>query len=276
MSVSILLLTLNEEMNLPACLASVDWSDDIVVLDSYSTDKTCEIAHRFGARVIQRVFDNWSSHQNWSMEHIPFKHKWVFYLDADERMTNSLHEELLNIASDRTRQEVAYFCGRKNYFMGKWISHAMPCGALMRFFRPQQVRFQRLVNPTPIINGSHGYLQNSLEHYNFSKGIEEWFDKHNRYSSWEALESQQLRCSTPNATGMIFGKDPYNRRQTLKRLSLRLPLRPLWKFFYLYIVNMGFLDGRPGLQYCLLQSIYEYMIVLKEYELRRKQLGLTV
>ncbi|PWT74386.1 MAG: glycosyl transferase family 2 [Chloroflexi bacterium] len=276
MSISILLLTLNEEANLPACLGSVEWSNDIVVLDSFSSDKTCEIAERLGARVIQRSFDNWASHQNWAMEHISFKHEWVFYLDADERMTDSLKQELLAVASNRTRPEVAYYCGRKNYFMGKWIRHAMPPGAIMRFFQPKHVRFERLVNPTPIIDGVYGYLENYLEHYNFSKGLTEWFTKHNRYSTWEALEGHNLLANDRFAIEMLFQKDRYSRRQTLKRISLYLPLRPLLKFAYLYIVNKGFLDGRPGLQYCLLQTSYEYMIVIKQYELRRRQLGLPV
>lgn len=276
MNISVLILTLNEEANLPKCLDTIKWSDDIVVLDSCSTDNTCEIAKSFGARVIQRPFDNWASHQNWAMENIPFRHEWVFYLDADERMTDSLREEILTIVSDESRPEVAYYCGRKNYFMGKWIKHAMPRAALMRFFKPEHVRFERLIHVTPVINGAHGYLQNDLEHYNFSKGLGDWFDKHNRYSTWEALEGHKLRDDIRYNIGMLFQKDPYSRRQALKRISFRLPLRPLVKFCYLYILNRGFLDGRPGLQYCLLQVIYEYMIVIKEYELQRNKLGLPV
>src|SRR5262245_21138154 len=120
MSVSILILTLNEETNLPACLESVKWSDDIVVLDSFSTDRTTTIATSVGARVVQRQFDNWAAHQNWALEHIPFKHEWVFYLDADEQMTDELRQEILDIASNSTDTAVAYHCGRKNFFMGRW------------------------------------------------------------------------------------------------------------------------------------------------------------
>jgi glycosyltransferase involved in cell wall biosynthesis len=276
MNISILVLTLNEEANLPACLASVQWSDDIVVLDSHSIDRTCSIAAAFGASVIERTFDNWASHQNWAMVNIPFKHEWVFYLDADERMTDTLKEELLSLVSDKQRREVAYYCGRKNYFMGKWIRHAMPPGMIMRFFKPKCVRFQRLVNPVPVIDGEFGYLKNHFVHYNFSKGFTEWFDKHNKYSLFEAIEGKTLLQGGISDLSKLFGKDPSVRRRTLKNISFRLPLRPVLKFIYLYVFALGVLDGRPGLRYCLLQSIYEYMIVLKTIELRRKERGLSL
>lgn len=276
MNISILVLTLNEEANLPACLASVQWSDDIVVLDSHSTDRTCSIAAAFGARVIQRPFDNWASHQNWAMEHIPFKHEWVFYLDADERMTPELQNELSLVARNPTTGPVAYYCGRKNYFMGKWIKHAMPPGMIMRFFNPKYIRFQRLVNPVPVIYGEWGYLENYFVHYNFSKGFTEWFDKHNRYSLLEAMEGNELIQVGGCNLSRLFALDPSVRRRALKNISFRLPLRPILKFIYLYVFALGVLDGRPGLRYCMLQSIYEYMIVLKMLELRRKEQSLSL
>lgn len=275
--VSILILTLNEEGNLPACLASVRWCDDIVVFDSYSTDQTTAIAAASGARVIQRKFDNWASHQNWAMQHILFKHDWVFYLDADERMTEELRTELFAIAQNPQSSHAAYFCGRRNFFLGKWIRHAMPPGTIMRFFRPSKIRFERLVNPTPVIDGSHGYLTQYFDHYNFSKGLTEWFDKHNKYSLLEAMEGQKLlQADQPRPRTSFLTFDSAQRRRVLKEWSFRLPFRPALKFLYLYVVNLGFLDGRPGLIYCFLQSIYEYMIVIKMRELQRREKGLPV
>ena len=276
MSLSILILTLNEEVNLPACLASVKWCDDIVVLDSYSSDRTTLIAGALGARVVQRKFDNWAAHQNWAMEHIPFRHEWVFYLDADERMTADLREEILAIARASQTETVAYYCGRQNYFMGRWIKHAMPPGMIMRLFRPKHVRFERLVNPTPIVDGQHGYLKNHLLHYNFSKGLTEWLGKHNQYSQLEAAEGMKLFKGTSETDASVFCKDPARRRQALKNLSFYLPGRPFLKFLYLYVVKRGFLDGRAGLTYCALQCVYEYMIVVKMKELERKQQGLPI
>lgn len=275
MSLSILILTLNEESNLSECIGSVNWADDIVVLDSFSSDRTVKIAEELGARVVQRRFDNWSAHQNWALEHIPFKHPWVFYLDADERMTDDLREELLAIAQDPMRKPVAYYCGRRNMFMGRWIKHAMPPGMIMRFFRPPSVQFQRLVNPVPVISGSHGYLAGMLIHYNFSKGISQWIEKHNRYSQLEAQEGMKLIHHREASEPGLLSTDPALRRRALKNLSFKLPWRPLIKFLYFYVWQRGWLDGKPGFTYCVLQAFYEYMIVLKMRELERQQRGLS-
>ena len=275
MPVSILILTLNEETNIGACLDALAGFDDIVVFDSLSKDRTKEIALAKGARIVERPFDNWAAHQNWAMDNISFKHPWVFYLDADERMTPELREEILAIARDPGRKEVAYYCGRKNFFLGKWIRHAMPPGMIMRFFKPGTIRFERLVNPVPVIDGPHGYLRHYFEHYNFSKGLTEWFDKHNKYSLFEAMEGMKLR-EKPVGLGALFSRDRFERRRALKELSFRMPLRPLVKFLWMYVLKLGFLDGRAGYTYCKLQAMYEYMIVVKMRELARKERGLPV
>lgn len=275
MPVSILILTLNEETNIGACLDALAGFDDIVVFDSLSKDRTKDIAVAKGARVVERPFDNWAAHQNWAMDNIAFKHPWVFYLDADERMTPELREEILAIARDQGRKEVAYYCGRKNFFLGKWIRHAMPPGMIMRFFKPGTIRFERLVNPVPVIDGPHGYLRHYFEHYNFSKGLTEWFDKHNKYSLFEAMEGMKLR-EKPVGLGALFSGDRFERRRALKELSFRMPLRPLVKFLWMYVLKRGFLDGRAGYTYCKLQAMYEYMIVVKMRELARKERGLPV
>jgi glycosyltransferase involved in cell wall biosynthesis len=272
-NISVLVLTFNEESNISDCLSSVAWSDDIVVLDSGSMDKTIMLAKKKGARIVKRPFDNWAAHQNWAVEKIKFKNPWVFYLDADERMRPELQEELLRIANDPSLKNVAYFCGRKNFFWGKWIKHVYPPSSILRFFRPDYVRFDRLVNPIPIINGSHGYLKNYFYHYNFSKGLEEWFAKHNRYSTLEAHQGISELGKSISAH-QLFSADSYERRKALKMLSFRMPFRPIIKFFYLYFVKFGFLDGFPGFTYCILQSIYEYMIVLKMKEFRMESRGL--
>ncbi len=275
-SISILILTLNEELNLPECLNTVRWSDDIVVLDSLSTDDTVAIAEAAGARVVQRKFDSWSAHQNWALENIPFKYEWVFYIDADERMTEELKEELLQEAKKDRNKNVAYFCGRRNFFLGKWIKHAMPPSPIMRFFKPRYIRFERLVNPTPQIDGPHGYLRNFLDHYNFSKGITEWIDKHNRYSLLEAEEGRKIAEAKRFEVRSLFASDTFARRKALKNLSFNFPLRPWLKFVYLYFFKRGFLDGGPGLTYCILSSVYEYFIVLKTRELLRREKGMPI
>jgi glycosyltransferase involved in cell wall biosynthesis len=272
--ISILILTLNERPNIEGCLAGVAGFDDVVVLDSRSTDGTQDAALRLGATVIERPFDNWASHQNWAMANIAFRHPWVFYLDADERMTPELRAEIAGIARDPSRREVAFYCGRKNYFMGKWIRHAMPPGMIMRFFRPERVRFERLVNPVPVIDGPHGYLRHFFEHYNFSKGLTEWFDKHNKYSLFEAMEGRRLLKGSRPGLGALLSRDRFERRRALKDLSFRMPMRPSLKFAWMYLLKRGFLDGRAGFDYCRLQAIYESMIVMKMRELERHERGL--
>ncbi len=273
--VTIFIQTLNEEKNLPACLESVRWAKDIVVLDSLSTDGTERVAKEFGCRWYARKFDGRGPHQNWAMENIPWPNKWVFYLDADEHMTPELRQEIERIAADESEQRVAFYCGRRNFFMGSWLKHAMPPGNIMRFFQPPKIRFARLANPAPTIDGTHGYLKNHFIHYNFSKGLTEWLERHNRYSTYEAAETMRALREQPLRLGNLFSSDRNTRRLELKNISFRMPLRPVLKFLYMYLLGRGFLDGRAGLTYCTLQAIYEYQICLKVRELKRVERGLT-
>ncbi|MBX3372869.1 MAG: glycosyltransferase family 2 protein [Phycisphaeraceae bacterium] len=272
--ISIFIQTLNEERNLPSCLDSVSWADDIVVLDSLSTDGTERIARERGCRWYARAFDGRGNHQNWAMEHIDFRHPWVFYLDADEHMTAELRAEIEAIAADPDEARVAFYCGRRNFFMGKWLRHAMPPGHIMRFFRPPHIRFARDANPVPVVDGEVGYLRHHFLHFNFSKGLHEWLERHNRYSTYEARETMKALRDQPLRPGRLFARDPMTRRLELKNLSFRMPGRPFLKFLYMYLLRGGILDGRPGLTYCTLQAIYEYQICLKVRELKRIERGL--
>lgn len=271
MGISIFIQTLNEEDNLPGLIESVRWSDDIVVLDSLSTDRTKEIAEAHGCRWFSREYDGRGPHQNWAMKNIDFKYPWVFYLDADERMTPELRVEIEKIASNREEQKVAYFCGRKNYLLGKWIKHAFPPWNIMRFFKPKHVSFARLSNPTVEIDGEFGYLEEMFIHYNFSKGFHEWFERHNRYSTYEAIETVKAFKECPIIWKDLVCRDSSVRRKEQKNLSMRLPARAVFKFLYLYIFQRGFLDGAPGFNYCILQMIYEYLIVIKVKELKYRK-----
>ena len=276
MSVSVMIMTLNEQENLPGALRSLSWCDDVVVFDSYSSDRTTEIAEEMGARVVQRVFDSFGPHQTWGLKNIDYKHRWVFMLDADERMTDGLREELESIAAlwesgghNEKDHPAAYYCGRRNFFSGKWIRHAMPPGNNMRFFQPPLIRFEREVHQIPVVDGKIGYMKGMFDHYNFSKGIGEWFDRHNRYATMESHETIRAIKENPVHLRNLFSRDRNTRRLEMKNISFRLPFRPYFKFVYMYLLKLGFLDGRAGLTYCTIQSIYEYMIVLKVREIRR-------
>ncbi|WP_081056062.1 glycosyltransferase family 2 protein [Burkholderia vietnamiensis] len=262
--VSVLVLTKNEEQDLPGCLQSVAWSDDIHVYDSMSTDATVEIARRFGATVTQRPFDNWASHQNWGLANIPFKYRWVFYIDADERMTPALVEHVMRAARSAA-DEVAFSVQRRDFFMNTWLKHVQTSPYYLRLFRPDKMRYERLVNPVSIPDGPTARLGGYLDHFPFSKGLHHWVARHNNYSDLEAKQIVENRRKNAKFSVLkaILSKDFHERRFNQKEIFYRLPFRPLFKFFVLYFAKRGFLDGRAGFSYAILQSIYEYLIVVK-------------
>jgi len=271
--ISVLILTLNEEVNIRRCIESVSWSDDIVVLDSGSTDRTVEIAREMGARVVVRPFDNERDHRTFSLQRITYKYPWVYNPDADEVTPPELGEEMRSVVQDTGRGEVAYRVRYKNMFMGKWLRHGgvYPIW-IMRLFRPEKIRFNRRINLEYVCDGSVGFLRNHFLHYSFNKGITAWMDKHNRYSTDEAVETlHDLRNNEMDWRGLWQRKDSLRRRKAMKQLSFRLPMRGLARFVYMYVFRMGVLDGRPGLTYCLLVSFYEYLIVLKAREILHRE-----
>jgi glycosyltransferase involved in cell wall biosynthesis len=276
-SISILILTLDEELNLPACLASLTWSDDIVVLDSYSSDRTVEIARRTGARVYQRRFDNERNQRTFGLREIPFKYPWVYIPDADEITPPELRDEMLSIVAAPERPEVAFRIRRKDFFMGRWLRYSSLYPTwFVRLVRPEAVCFQREINLRVVANGQVGILESHIVHYSFNKGLESWYDKQNRYTSLEALEALQvLKNGSVDWHGLFSLHDPVRRRAALKDLSFRLPLslRPSCRFVYMYIVRRGCLDGWAGYTYCRLLAACEYMIVVKLRELHRRNQG---
>jgi glycosyltransferase involved in cell wall biosynthesis len=268
--ISILILTKNEEQDLPGCLEAVRWSDDVHVYDSYSTDRTLEIAHAAGAHITHRYFDNWSSHQNWGLTNIAFSHPWVLYIDADERVTPELAASIQQ-AVENPGDKVAFRIRRRDFWGERWLKHVQASSHYLRLFRPDKMRYERLVNPVSIPDGPVGELGGYLDHYPFGKGMTQWLNRHNSYSSFEAQQIAKNRAANQifSLGRAFFGKDVNERRFHQKELFYRMPMRPLLKFLVLYVGKRGFLDGRAGFQYAMLQSYYEYMIVLKTRELAR-------
>jgi glycosyltransferase involved in cell wall biosynthesis len=268
--ISVLVLTKNEEQDLPGCLASVAWSDDVHVLDSKSTDRTVAIAREHGAQVTERAFDNWAAHQNWALANVPFRHPWVFYIDADERATPELREAM-RAAVGAPGEAVAFQVERRDFLMSTWLQHVQVSAFYMRLFRPEKMHYERLVNPVSIPSGPVGRLSGYLDHFPFSKGIAHWIERHNSYSTFEALQIiTDGDAADASVRAALFEKDFHRRRYHQKALFYRMPGRPFAKFLLLYLVKRGFLDGRAGLTYSVLQSIYEYLIVLKTRELRAR------
>jgi glycosyltransferase involved in cell wall biosynthesis len=268
--ISVLILTRNEENNLPDCLRTVAWSDDIHVLDSLSSDRTVEIANSAGAHITQRPFDNWAAHQNWAMTHLPFRYPWVFYLDADERVTPDLAEEMQRTVASHPAF-IAYRIHRRDFLGTQWLKHSQLSPYYIRLFRPEKMRYERLVNPRSVVDGPVGRLRGYLDHYPFSKGLEDWLARHDRYSTLEAEQSELNRDKARDLSlrSALFERDFHKRRYHQKELFYRMPGRPWIKFFYLYFLRRGFLDGGAGFTYARLQSRYESMIVRKTRELKR-------
>jgi glycosyltransferase involved in cell wall biosynthesis len=275
-NISVLILTLNEEKNLPRCLETVAWSDDVVVFDSYSTDRTVEIARNFGARIVQRRFDDERSHRTESLR-AGFKHPWVFNPDADEFATPELVREMCDAVARDGNRVAAFRVRRMDMFMGRWIRHASLYPTwLVRLFRPESIHFERTINLRYLVNGPEGRLNGHLVHHSFNKGLEEWMHKHNRYSTCEAAESLKSLSTDGLPWGALLSADAVERRRALKELSSRLPARPTLRFLYMYLLRGGCLDGLAGYHYCRLVSLYEYLICLKLKELRRREAGLPV
>ena len=275
--ISVLIMTLNEEECLPACLASLSWCDDIVVLDSFSTDRTVEIAKAAGCRVYQRKFDGEASQKMFGLKQIEYKHEWVYMPDADEITPDDLREEMLAIAADPDRPESFFRARYKNMFMGRWVKHSSLYPTwIVRFCRPDKVRFEREVHMHCTGDGPSGQLKAHFVHYSFNKGMTAWFEKHNRYSVSEARESLRSLRQGKVAWHDMFSSKPEVRRRALKELSFRLPFRPQARFAYMYLFRRGFLDGWQGYHYCRLIACYEYMIVIKMRELQRRERGLSI
>jgi len=274
--ISVLIYTKNEELDLPACLKSVAWSNDIHVHDSGSTDATAAIAARAGAHFSTRAAGggrelfggNEAEHKNWVLANLPFKYGWVLHLDADERVTPELAASIVGAARN-PGDKVAFRMRRRDFWGKRWLKHVQTTSRYVRLFRPQKIRYERLINPISVADGPVGELAGFLDHHPFSKGMNHWLNRHNSYSSLEAQQIVSNRVANQRFSLIqaCFGKNQNQRRFHQKELFYRMPARPLLKFLLLYVVKRGFLDGRAGFRYAMLQSFYEYLIVLKTKEL---------
>jgi glycosyltransferase involved in cell wall biosynthesis len=268
--ISILILTRNEQHDLPDCLASVAWSDDIHVFDSFSTDDTVAIARAAGAHVQQRTFDDYATHRNAALTTVSFKHPWVFLLDADERPTPELSREMQQIVLAAPGEISGFRLRRRDFLFGTWLKHAQISPFYIRLVRPERSRYTRAINEVIEVEGAIADLSHPLDHYPFSKGIAHWIAKHNLYSTMEAeLIHRQQGLQNPSWKTALRDPDFHSRRLHQKAIFYRLPGRPVVKWLYMMFVRGAILDGTAGLTYATLQSIYEYFIVLKTRELQR-------
>ena len=269
MAVSVAIFTLNEEVHLPSCLASLKWCDDIVVVDSFSTDQTRQICASAEVRFVQHKFEGFGSQRNWALDHVEFKHKWLLVLDADERVPDALASELLEIAARDPNGTGAYRIRRRFYMWGRWLRYSSLYPTwVVRFVRTDKVRYvDRGHAETQVVQGLTGDLANDLIDENL-KGIDEWFERQNRYSTKEA-EYELIAEREPLTARALWGTDPLMRRALLKRISWKLPMRPVMYFLYSYLWRRGFMDGYDGFVFCSMKSAFQAMISAKKHSMRR-------
>ena len=274
--VSVVVPIRNEAVNLKRCLDSVKWADEIFVVDSQSTDGSIAIAEECGAQVVQFQFDGtWPKKKNWALENLPFRHDWVFILDADETLPPEAEQEFEKAISE-AGDIAGYWINRHFMFMGKWLRHSYYPNWNLRLFRHSLGRYEKLtetdtqsgdneVHEHVIVKGPTSRLRCEMDHYAFPT-VEVFVEKHNRYSNWEARVAAERKLSGSDAR---IGSSAVGRRRKLKLLSQRLPFRPLLRFLYIYVWQKGFLDGREGYYFARLHAFYEFLSVAKTYELTR-------
>ena len=271
-NVAVIIPTFNEELNLPHALKSVvGRARQVFVVDSESTDRTRELAEQAGATVVLRPWLGYAAQKNWALDNLPIEADWVFILDADESITGELWRELDEITAKPPGdvETAGYYVNRLTYFMGKPIRH---CGFFpsynLRFFKHGVARYEdRLVHEHMVVQGPTARLRALMLHED-RRGLEHFIAKHNRYSSLEARELLRgLRSPAPQAhkleRGIAF------RRWLKYHVLPRLPISGVWRFFYMYFLRLGFLDGVTGLRFCVTLSMYDMLISLKMSELRR-------
>lgn len=247
---SILIPVFNEETNLPACLESVrGLADEIFVVDSFSTDRTVEIAQAAGARVLQHEYVNSAAQKNWAIPQC--RHDWVFIIDADERITPELAREIKDIlARPGGPEQDGYFVVRRNYFLGGEIKHGgWETNDVQRLFKRDLGRYaEREVHAdVRVSSGRSGYLKARLDHITCPctlEGLNRYFQRFNRYTTQAA--------------------ERYHREGRKPRL-LSFFLHPGWEFFKMYVLKLGFLDGIPGLAVCAFCAFTRFVRYMKLY-----------
>ena len=269
--VSVLILTYNEELNLPDCLASAtELSDDVHVVDSFSTDRTVEIAERHGAHIVQHEFAYPAQQKNWALDNLPFKYEWLFVIDADERVPEDLREEITNVVHADGHGKNGFWMRYRLMFYGKWIRH---CGWyptwILRLVRRGKARWEdRPVDEHAVVTGDVGRLEHDIVHESL-RDMDFWIAKHNVYSThntriYESIDHEL----TDGVKARWFGNQAERKRFIKHHIWPRLPGRALLFFLYMYVFRMGFLDGRHGFHFCVMHAIFQQFIVVKQWERR--------
>jgi glycosyltransferase involved in cell wall biosynthesis len=278
--ISVIILTYNEEINLPHCLESIkDHVSEIIVVDCGSNDKTLEIAEKYGARTVEhKDYKNQAQQFNWALDNVGINNPWIFRLDADEWVTKELWRELEEKLENTPEKITGYFVKRRVYFMGKWIKHGgyYPTW-ILRLFQKGKGRYEEREMDEHIVlsEGKTGKLKNDFADENH-KSLKEWTAKHNDFSTREAREELKAKYESQSANRKSLGGQAGRKRALKTGFYMRLPLfcRTLAYFLYRYIIRLGFLDGRKGLIFHFLQGFwYRFLIDAKILESKKRNNG---
>ncbi|HPF96683.1 MAG TPA: glycosyltransferase family 2 protein [Mangrovimonas sp.] len=239
----------NEIHNIEAVIASVDFADEILVVDSYSTDGTYEKAQQLATKVIRRDYEYSASQKNWAIPQA--QHEWILLVDADERVTPELKAEIQEILGNPPQDIVAYWIGRMNHFMGERVHYSgWRNDKVIRLFKRDYCKYEdKNVHAEIIANGSIGQLKNKLYHNTYIT-FDKYVEKMNRYATWQAKDYDKK-------TGRLT---PYH-----------FVIKPFWGFFKHYIVQSGFRDGVVGFTIGYLQAYVVFMRYVKLWLLRRNR-----
>lgn len=264
MSVAGVVLTLNEERSLARALSSLQWCDELIVLDSGSSDNTRAIALSSGARFYQHVQPPpflITNQRNWAIDNCQIKSDWVLFLDADEQVGLVLKEAICFTLSHANNIN-AFYLSPRYWFFGMWLRRTQNYPNWHpRLIRTGQVRFEGGVWESFGSSAISSKIKEPYEHYPFSKGFDHWINTHLRYADEEATQIYH-NLYTPNKITKLS-----SRRKTKRLVALYLwPLRPLLKFLDKYIISLGFLEGWQSLLFSLLMSFYELMVIVKVLE----------
>ncbi|MEJ8800527.1 glycosyltransferase family 2 protein [Pontibacter sp. H249] len=265
--VTVIILTKNEEKDLPKCLSSLGWCDDIHVLDSGSTDKTVEIAHTHGAFVSYNSFKSFGKQRNFALDHLSIKYDWVLFLDADELVTEAFKEAMYDAIFNAADDVAGFYCCWKMMLEDTWLKNCdnFPKWQL-RLMKIGKARFKDFGHgqKETDVEGRIEYIKEPYLHYSFSKGWTQWIERHNKYSCQEAA----ARLYSPPPFKNIFTRHASTRNPALKSWLSRIPGWPLLRFMHAYFINFGFLEGAPGFIYCVNMAYHEFLIQIKMRELR--------
>ena len=260
--VSVIVLTHNEERDLPSLLASLSWCDDIHVVDDGSTDRTVEYAISHGAKVKTHPFESFGRQRNWALDNCQLQHPWALFLDADEIATPGFVTAMDRTLRDADEDVAGFYCCWKLMLDGVWLRR---CDAFpkwqLRLVARGRAYFTDFGHGQKEgeVNGTLAFLREPYIHHAFSKGWTYWMDRHNRYSSQEARARMRVAVSWKD----VFCRNPSKRNKALKPLLSKIPGWPLIRFFVDYVGRGGFLEGRAGLVYCVNMAFYEFLIWLK-------------